>query len=32
VLDKQGKIRMIRVGAGKQNADDLEKLLAELLK
>ena len=32
VLDKEGKIRMIRVGAGKQNAEDIDKLLAELLK
>jgi thiol-disulfide isomerase/thioredoxin len=32
VIDKEGKIRMIRVGAGKQNAQDLDKLLAELLK
>jgi thiol-disulfide isomerase/thioredoxin len=32
VLDKEGKIRMIRVGSGKQNAEDIDKLLAELLK
>ena len=32
VLDKEGKVRMIRVGSGKQNAEDLDKLLAELLK
>jgi thiol-disulfide isomerase/thioredoxin len=32
VLDQQGKIRMIRVGSGKQNAQDIDKLLAELLK
>jgi thiol-disulfide isomerase/thioredoxin len=32
VLDKQGKIRMIRVGSGKQNAQDIDNLLAELLK
>jgi len=32
VIDQQGKIRMIRVGSGKQNADDISKLLAELLK
>jgi thiol-disulfide isomerase/thioredoxin len=31
VLDKEGKVRMIRVGSGKQNAEDLDKLLAELL-
>jgi thiol-disulfide isomerase/thioredoxin len=32
VIDQQGKVRMIRVGSGKQNADDISKLLAELLK
>jgi thiol-disulfide isomerase/thioredoxin len=32
VLDKEGKVRMIRVGSGKQNAEDIDKLLAELLK
>jgi thiol-disulfide isomerase/thioredoxin len=32
VIDQQGKIRMIRVGSGKQNADDIGGLLAELLK
>jgi thiol-disulfide isomerase/thioredoxin len=32
VLDKAGKVRMIRVGSGKQNAADIDKLLAELLK
>ncbi|HEX5103635.1 MAG TPA: redoxin family protein [Pirellulaceae bacterium] len=32
VLDKTGKIRLIRVGSGKQNAEDIDKLLAELLK
>lgn len=32
VLDKQGKVRMIRVGSGKQNAQDIDELLAELLK
>jgi thiol-disulfide isomerase/thioredoxin len=31
VIDKEGKVRMIRVGSGKQNADDIGKLLAELL-
>jgi thiol-disulfide isomerase/thioredoxin len=31
VLDKEGKVRMIRVGSGKQNAEDIDKLLAELL-
>jgi thiol-disulfide isomerase/thioredoxin len=32
VIDQQGKVRLIRVGSGKQNADDIGKLLAELLK
>ena len=32
VLDKEGKVRMIRVGSGKQNAQDIDNLLAELLK
>jgi thiol-disulfide isomerase/thioredoxin len=32
VLDKEGKVRLIRVGSGKQNAEDIDKLLAELLK
>jgi len=32
VIDQQGKVRMIRVGSGKQNADDISRLLAELLK
>jgi hypothetical protein len=32
VLDKEGKVRMIRVGSGKQNAEDIDHLLAELLK
>jgi thiol-disulfide isomerase/thioredoxin len=31
VIDKEGKVRMIRVGSGKQNAEDISKLLAELL-
>jgi Thiol-disulfide isomerase and thioredoxins len=32
VIDRQGKVRMIRVGSGKQNAEDIGNLLAELLK
>lgn len=32
VIDQQGKVRMIRVGSGKQNAKDIGDLLAELLK
>lgn len=32
VIDPQGKVRMIRVGSGKQNAQDIDRLLAELLK
>jgi thiol-disulfide isomerase/thioredoxin len=31
VIDQQGKVRLIRVGSGKKNADDISKLLAELL-
>ncbi|MEX2175700.1 MAG: TlpA disulfide reductase family protein [Pirellulaceae bacterium] len=31
ILDREGKIRMIRVGSGKQNAQDIDALLAELL-
>ena len=31
VIDQQGKVRLIRVGSGKQNAEDISKLLAELL-
>lgn len=31
VLDQEGKVRLIRVGSGKQNAEDIDKLLAELL-
>jgi thiol-disulfide isomerase/thioredoxin len=32
VIDQAGKVRMIRVGSGKQNAEDIGGLLAELLK
>jgi thiol-disulfide isomerase/thioredoxin len=32
ILDKEGKVRMIRVGSGKQNAEDIDHLLGELLK
>lgn len=32
VIDKKGKIRMIRVGSGEKNAKDIENLLEELLK
>lgn len=31
LLDKEGKIQMIRVGSGEQNAKDLEKKIEELL-
>jgi thiol-disulfide isomerase/thioredoxin len=31
VIDQQGKVRLIRVGSGKQNAEDISQLLAELL-
>jgi thiol-disulfide isomerase/thioredoxin len=32
VIDQEGKIRMVRVGSGTQNANDISELLAELLK
>jgi thiol-disulfide isomerase/thioredoxin len=32
VIDQLGKIRLVRVGSGKQNAEDIGNLLAELLK
>lgn len=31
VIDQQGKIRMVRVGSGEKNANDISGLLAELL-
>ena len=30
VIDQQGKIRMFRIGSGKQNAEDIDNLLQEL--
>lgn len=31
VIDQQGKVRMVRVGSGEKNANDISGLLAELL-
>ena len=32
VIDQEGKIRLIRIDGGSKNAEDIENLLAELLK
>src|SRR5262249_13962183 len=31
IIDRAGNIRMVRVGSGQQNADDLEKCIRECL-